>query len=91
MSSILCARALGPHLDYHQSDELREEFYKVHDTPGKYMEQMNKTEPHGLMGDHDTEDGKLGVMLGIWKPLYPSEVRHEILRTFCFLNQTSTY
>jgi len=67
-------RALGPHLDYHQSDELREEFYKVHDTPGKYMDQMNKTEPHALIGDHDTEDEKLGVMLGIWKPLYPSEV-----------------
>ena len=86
MSSILCARALGPHLDYHQSDELREEFYKVHDTPGKYMEQMNKTEPHALIGDHDTEDEKLGVMLGIWKPLYPSEVRHSIVRILCLLN-----
>merc|ERR1712079_825148 len=67
-------RSLGPHLDFHQSDKLREEFYKVHDLPGKHLEQMNKTEPHALMGDHDTEDEKLGVMLGIWKPLYPSEV-----------------
>ena len=70
---------------------MREEFYKVDDLPDKHLEQMNKTEPHALMGDHDTEGEKLGVILGVWKPVYPSEVRHEILRTFCFLIQTSTY
>jgi len=60
-------RALGPHLDYFQGDEEREEFHK------KYTA-LKSSEPEALLGRLDTEEEKLGVLLGIWKPLYPKEI-----------------
>ena len=63
----ICFRALGPHLDYFQGDEEREEFHK------KYTA-LKSSEPEALLGRLDTEKEKLGVLLGIWKPLYPKEV-----------------
>ncbi len=71
-------RALGPHLDYHQNDSMRLDYHKNEWEPldgllTNFMV-LNKTEPHYLMGIHDTEDAKLGVLLGVWKPLEPEEV-----------------
>jgi len=63
-------RALGPHLDYHQDDEERDKFYEKFPLPSF----SNRTEPHVLTGSLDTENEKLGVMLGLWKPLYPKQV-----------------
>ena len=63
-------RALGPHLDYHQDDELRREFHSRFPP----MSFTNRTEPHLLLGHLDTEQEQLGVILGLWKPLYPSTV-----------------
>ena len=63
-------RALGPHLDYHQDDEERNKFYEKFPLPSF----SNRTEPHVLTGSLDTEKEKLGVMLGLWKPLYPKQV-----------------
>jgi len=63
-------RALGPHLDYHQDDTERERFYQEFPLPTF----SNRTEPHVLTGALDTEQEKLGVMLGIWVPLYPKQV-----------------
>ena len=34
----------------------------------------NMTEPDILMGKFDTETEKLGVLLGVWKPLSPSKI-----------------
>ena len=33
-----------------------------------------KAEANYLMGEMDDDDGELGVLLGIWKPLHPSKV-----------------
>ena len=33
-----------------------------------------KAEANYLMGEMDDDDSKLGVLLGIWKPLHPSKV-----------------
>jgi len=60
-------RALGPHLDYIQDDEKREEFHKNYTA-------LKGSEPEALLGRLDTEDEKLGVLLGLWKPLYPKEI-----------------
>ena len=63
-------RALNPHLDYHQDDKMREDFHQ--NFPPTTI--SNRTEAHVLLGLLDSEEEKLGVMLGLWKPLYPSEV-----------------
>ena len=63
-------RAMGPHLDYYQDDEERNKFYEKFPLPSY----SNRTEPHALTGSLDTEKEKLGVMLGLWKPLYPKQV-----------------
>ena len=63
-------RALGPHLDYHQDDAEREKFYQQFPLPTF----SNRTEPHVLTGALDTQQEKLGVMLGLWVPLYPQQV-----------------
>ena len=72
--------APAPHLDYYQNDEDRKEFHKklpIFDSyvsdPSKFMD-FSLTEPGILLGQQDTEDSKLGVLLGVWKPLFPSKV-----------------
>ena len=65
-------RAPAPHLDYHQNDTEREIFYDSYDLPVPFGD--NKNEPNVLMGVFDNEDEKLGVMLGVWKPLQPDQV-----------------
>jgi len=65
-------RAMGPHLDYHQDDEERKRFYEEHSFP-EFLP-MNQSEVHAMVGRLDTEDEKLGVILGLWKPLSPSEI-----------------
>ena len=70
MKSDESPRALGPHLDYHQDEKKREDFHQKFPP----MSISNRTEAHVLLGLLDTEEEKLGVMLGVWKPLYPSEV-----------------
>eukprot|EP00092_Neocalanus_flemingeri_P067682 GFUD01082642.1.p1 GENE.GFUD01082642.1~~GFUD01082642.1.p1 ORF type:complete len:347 (-),score=78.13 GFUD01082642.1:9-1049(-) len=59
----------GPHLDYHQNDTARIEFHK--EFPAL---DMKLSEPAMLMGSLDDEDGKLGVMLGVWKPIQITSV-----------------
>jgi len=60
----------GPHLDYSQNDTARREF---HDT---YSAFEGAKEQHMLLGKDDLgeKEGKLGVLLGIWKPIHPSKV-----------------
>eukprot|EP00091_Calanus_sinicus_P004633 TRINITY_DN14972_c0_g1_i1.p1 TRINITY_DN14972_c0_g1~~TRINITY_DN14972_c0_g1_i1.p1 ORF type:complete len:268 (-),score=51.45 TRINITY_DN14972_c0_g1_i1:88-891(-) len=59
----------GPHLDYYQDDEARVEFHT------EYPElDVDKSEPKLMMGKLDDEDHKLGVILGVWKPLSPEKV-----------------
>ena len=38
------------------------------------FEGANKSEPNVLLGKFDTEDEKLGVILGVWKPVHPNPV-----------------
>jgi len=64
--------APAPHLDYHQNDTEREIFYQQYDLPEVYGNR--KLEPNVLVGEWDTEDDKLGVMLGVWKPIYPNPI-----------------
>ena len=63
----VCFRAPSPHLDYYQDDEARIEFHKT-------FPLINGTEGHVLTGYYDTEDLAVGVMLGVWKPLNPTQV-----------------
>ena len=69
----LIDRAPAPHLDYHQSDQLRREFYKTRPLPVFYGDKKN--EPNLLMGEWDTDDYKFEVMLGLWKPISPDKVK----------------
>merc|ERR1712198_413923 len=62
--------AINPHLDYYQGDEERKKFHQVYPPPN--YDPQNKTEAHILLGEWDTENEKLGVILGVWKPLYPN-------------------
>jgi len=64
--------AAAPHLDYFQGDEERQKFHQVY--PSLIFEAKNKTEQKILLGDWDTENEKLGVILGVWKPLYPNPI-----------------
>ena len=70
--SIPLLRAPAPHLDYHQNDTERKIFYESYDLPVAFGD--NKNEPNVLMGVFDKEDEKLGVMLGVWKPIQPDHV-----------------
>lgn len=54
----------GPHLDYSQNDTARLEFFD--EWP---INEQAKELPM-LVGDYDSKDEKLGVILGIWKPVY---------------------
>ena len=56
----------------HQGDEEREKFHQVYPPPS--FDPKNKTEGHILLGEWDTENEKLGVILGVWKPLHPNPV-----------------
>jgi len=64
--------APAPHLDYYQDDEARLEFHKTN--PLIDLKYTNVSENHVLTGYYDNEDLRLGVMLGVWKPLNPSQV-----------------
>ena len=77
----VCFRAPSPHLDYYQDDEARLEFHKT-------FPLINGTEGHVLTGYYDTEDLKVGVMLGVWKPLNPTQVNFILYSIFyyCILN-----
>ena len=68
-------RALGPHLDYHQDDQERSMFYQQFPLPSF----STRTEPHALTGGLDTDQEKLGVLLGLWVPLYPKQVQSSQL------------
>ena len=68
---ILFRVVAGPHLDYHQDDAKRLEFYAVYPL---FEDGQNKTDPHYLVGAHDTPEEKMSVLLGVWKPLSPAEV-----------------
>jgi len=57
----------GPHLDYHQDDAARILF---HDE----FPAMPRSEATLMMGEEDDEDSKLGVILGVWKPIHPKAV-----------------
>ena len=59
----------GPHLDYYQDDEARLEFHK------EFPEiDVPRSEAKLMMEKLDDEDHKLGVILGVWKPLSPAKV-----------------
>ena len=64
--------AHAPHLDYHQSKEKRIEFHKEYPAMPTWI--TNFTEPNVLMGHFDDDDNKLGVLLGLWKPIHPEFV-----------------
>ena len=57
----------APHLDNHQDDAARLEF---HDE----FPAVPSTEATLIMGEEDDEDSKLGVILGVWKPIHPKAV-----------------
>ena len=64
-----------PHLDYHQSDTEREIFYQQYDKPSGFGDK--KVEVLAMLGEYDTPDDKLRVILGVWKPLHPNPVRND--------------
>merc|ERR1711971_1342046 len=66
--------ALGPHLDYSQDDEARHEFHKTFPLIKLEHTERNVSEGHVLTGHYDTEDLEARVMLGVWKPLSPTQV-----------------
>merc|ERR1712004_28799 len=73
--------ALGPHLDYHQNDEARIKFaaerppldfhWMIESTAKKYNTML---EMDILNGALNTEELKLGALLGVWKPISPAKV-----------------
>merc|ERR1711983_382748 len=65
--------APAPHLDYYQDDEARLEFHKTNPLIDLKYSERNVSENHVLTGYYDTEDLKVGVMLGVWKPLNPTQ------------------
>jgi len=66
--------APSPHLDYFQDDEARHEFHKTFPLINPEHSERNVSEGHVLTGHYDTEDLEARVMLGVWKPLSPTEV-----------------
>lgn len=88
-------RSSRAHLDYHQDDEERDKFYRQFPLPPRIM-MGDRSEPRALLGHLDTEDEKLGVILGVWKPLSPSQICDYPLalmdaRTFEPKNQILNY
>ena len=84
--------AAQPHIDYNQNDADRIAFHKEHPIlESSYFTDegmLDKTEPGIMMGMQDTEDSKLGAILGIWKPLSPSKVYLE-LNTLTFFKHNT--
>lgn len=72
---FFCFRAPSPHLDYFQDDEARHEFHKTFPLINPEHSERNVSEGHVLTGHYDTEDLEARVMLGVWKPLSPTEVK----------------
>ena len=66
--------ANGPHLDYHQNDSLRKEFHAEKPVMVPDNEYASRVESSILMGSLDTEESKLGVLLGVWKPIFPEKI-----------------
>jgi len=66
--------APAPHLDYYQDDAARLEFHETFPLIDPEHSERNVSEGHVLTGFYDTEELKLGVMLGVWKPLHPNQV-----------------
>ena len=66
------SRAPAPHLDYHQNDQLRQEFFTTRPLPVILGDKRN--EPNLLMGEWDSDDYKFEVLLGVWKPISPEKV-----------------
>ena len=56
-----------PHLDFHQNDTDRRIFHEE-------FPPLKGTEAELLIEQGDNHDGKLGVVLGVWKPLHPSAI-----------------
>ena len=54
----------GPHLDYHQNRTARKAFHKEFPAPDTEL-----IESRLLMGESDTEDEKLKILLGVWIPI----------------------
>jgi len=65
--------APAPHLDYHQNDTERKIFYESHEIPVAFGD-VAVDEASVLTGVFDNEDEKLGVMLGVWKPIQPDQI-----------------
>jgi len=59
----------APHLDYHQNATARVEFHQKYPI-NEYW--MPDTEPSLMMGSGDDDESKLGVLLGVWKPIHPT-------------------
>ena len=62
-------------MDYSQNNTFRKEFHK--DKPifsSSIFPNPNTTEPSILMGNMDEEGLTFGVLLGVWKPVYPSKI-----------------
>ena len=79
---ITLSRAVaGPHLDYHQDDAKRLDFHSKYPILDDFG--MNRTEPHYLVGANDTPEEKMSVLLGVWKPLSPSEVSSNFKDFIC--------
>ena len=51
------------------------EFHKTFPLIKPELSERNVSEGHVLTGHYDTEDLKVGVMLGVWKPLHPTQVK----------------
>ena len=60
----------GPHLDYHQNNTARKEFHSEHPPPDPMKDMA--VEARLLMGESNTDEEKLKVMLGIWIPIRPN-------------------
>lgn len=66
-------KAVGaPHLDYHQDDKAREDFHSRY----PYLE-SELSESCILSGKTDSKDYKLKVLLGIWKPINPTNIVYD--------------
>ena len=69
-------RNLQPHLDYHQNNSLRMKFHRDKPALSSFFDHSHlpTVESDVLIGLMDTEKIKFGVLLGVWKPIYPNKV-----------------
>jgi len=63
-----------PHHDFHQNDLLRFEYHKRRPIYSSFFgtSWLPLNEAHIMNGELDTEDSKVGVILGVWKPIAPT-------------------